>query len=79
MMEVEGAKILFGRSKSLHGIRYTTMLSNGDSKAYNEVCKLQPYRPDCHILKEECVNHMSKRLGTALRNLVQDNIGSNSV
>jgi hypothetical protein len=31
----------------------------------------QPYGPAFTIEKEECVNHVSKRLGTALRNVVE--------
>ena len=73
MMEVEGAKVLFGRSLALHNMQYTTMLSDGDSKAYNEVCQLKPYGDAVEITKEECVNHVAKRMGTALRNLVSDN------
>ncbi|KAL8595529.1 hypothetical protein ACOMHN_000737 [Nucella lapillus] len=54
-------------------MRYTTMLSDGDSKAFTELCKLNPYGPDHPITKEDCINHVAKRVGTALRNLVSDN------
>ena len=69
MMEVEGAKVLWLRSTA-EKLRYTTILSDGDCKTYNKLCK--PYGPDCPIVKEECLNHVSKRLGTALRSLVSD-------
>ncbi|XP_076458821.1 uncharacterized protein LOC143292431 [Babylonia areolata] len=71
MMEVTGAKEIWTRSVEKHKFRYTTMLSDGDCKTYNELVALNPY--DTEISKEECINHVSKRLGTALRNLVSDN------
>ena len=60
MMETEGARILFWRSLKL-GFRYTTMVADGDSKAYDTVQEDQPYGPEYPILKEECINHVSKR------------------
>ncbi|XP_070174264.1 uncharacterized protein [Littorina saxatilis] len=53
-------------------LRYTTLLSDGDSKTFTELNDIKPYGEDIHIDKEECVNHLSKRLGTALRNMVTD-------
>ena len=70
MMEVGGGKVLWFRSKQI-GLRYTTMLSDGDSKLFNELVRLKPYGQQS-ISKEECINHVGKRLGTALRNLVSD-------
>jgi hypothetical protein len=72
MMEVEGAKVLWSRSVAQHNLRYTVMLSDGDCKSHTELCKLHPYGPDVKITKEECINHVAKRVGTALRNLVAD-------
>ena len=71
MMEVGGGKVLWFRNKSL-GLQYTTMLSDGDSKLYNELMALKPYGRDVAIYKEECINHVGKRLGSALRKLVSD-------
>ena len=71
MMEVDGGKLLWFRSNR-YNLRYTPMLSDGDSKLYNELVRLQPYGKDIEIEKEECINYVSKRLGTALRNLVGD-------
>ncbi|KAL8574808.1 hypothetical protein ACOMHN_018862 [Nucella lapillus] len=70
---LEGAKVMWGRSVERNKMRYTTMLSDGDSKAFTELCKLNPYGPDHPITKEDCINHVAKRVGTALRNLVSDN------
>ncbi|CAN8029862.1 unnamed protein product [Ixodes persulcatus] len=73
-MEVEAATVLFGRSLDKHRLRYTTMLSDGDSRAFNnlQADKVYGFVP---IEKEDCVNHVSKRMGTALRNLVQKQKG----
>lgn len=69
-MEVEAALILFQRSLERHGLRYTTMLSDGDSRTF---CAIQDAKVYGYIdvQKEDCINHVQKRMGTALRNLVQ--------
>lgn len=68
-MEVEAGLILFKRSLELYNLRYTTVLSDGDSRTYLALQeeKVYGYIP---IAKEDCVNHVKKRMGTALRNLV---------
>ena len=53
----------------MNKMRYTTMLCDGDSKSYDSV-KAQNVYGDVSITKEECINHVSKRMGTTLRNLV---------
>ena len=65
-VEVDAASRLWS-SSAARGLRYTGFLSDGDSTAYNSVVKLDVY--DVPIVKEECVNHIHKRMGTALRNL----------
>ncbi|XP_058643478.1 uncharacterized protein LOC131547150 [Onychostoma macrolepis] len=67
-MEQESAKRMWGRSISRHQLRYTQMLSDGDSTAFREVVALNPY-PGHEITKLECINHAHKRMGTALRKL----------
>ena len=52
-----------------HKFRYTTLLSNGDSNTYKHLCALNVYGDVTVIVKEECINHMTKRLGTAVRKL----------
>ena len=69
-MEVECAKRLWGRSVEKHKLRYMTMLSDGDSKSYDAVCQARVYGSEKLIQKEDCINHVSKRMGTALRKLV---------
>ena len=69
-MEVECAERLWKRSVEKNKYRYTTMLSDGDSKAYDAVIALRPYGDDVLIFKEDCINHVAKRMGTALRTIV---------
>ncbi|GFT19931.1 uncharacterized protein TNCV_4993571 [Trichonephila clavipes] len=68
---MEAALTLWKRSTSL-GFRYITVLSDGDCKTFNYLCEKKVYGPDIVIKKEECINHVSKRLGTALRSTVKD-------
>ena len=67
--------MLYGsRSIERHTFRYTKILSDGDSKAFNAVTSLNQYGTDIQIQKEDCENHVSKRKGTALRNQGKDKI-----
>ncbi|XP_067944011.1 uncharacterized protein [Watersipora subatra] len=66
-MEMEAAKIIWQRSVA-GPLRYTTMLSDGDSAAYDAVAKLKVYG-DASVRKEECVNHVAKRVTTYLNKL----------
>ena len=66
-MAVEGALTLWKRSQQ-HGMRYTTLLGDGDTKTFLALTRARPYG-DIIVNKEECVNHVAKRLGTGLRNL----------
>ncbi|GFO27428.1 hypothetical protein PoB_005393300 [Plakobranchus ocellatus] len=72
MMEVRIAEVLWGRSIQRYNLRYTTIVSDGDSKSFNRLLELQPYGSNVLITKEDCINHVGKRLGAALRNLVAD-------
>ena len=76
-MEVAGAKVLFARSEDLHKFQYVKMLGDGDAKTHAAVVAMDPY-DGVGIEKVECVNHVSKRMGTALRNLVSEHKGTDS-
>ena len=65
-MEMEAACRLWSPSEVL-GLRYTGFLSDGDSKTFKAVSDLNLFGK--LIVKEECVNHVHKRMGTALRHL----------
>ena len=71
-MEVECALRMWKRSIEKNGMRYTTMLCDGDSKSFDAVTEAKVYGPDVEIEKEDCVSHISKWLGTALRNLASE-------
>ncbi|GBL84018.1 hypothetical protein AVEN_100880-1 [Araneus ventricosus] len=70
-MEVKAAIKSWERSESI-GFRYTSLLSDGDSKAFLELNKRKIYGSQVEIKREEYINHVSKRLGTALRKTVKD-------
>lgn len=65
-MEKEAAVRMWTRSIEKHNMRYSRMLSDGDSIAHKAVIDAKAYG-DTKIEKLECVNHCHKRIGTALR------------
>ena len=68
-MEVEYAKVLWRRSETNFKLRYSIMLSDGDSKSFAAISEENAYGADRKIVKEECINHNSKQMGTALKKL----------
>nr|XP_053657137.1 uncharacterized protein LOC128706159 [Cherax quadricarinatus] len=72
-MESEAAAIIWQRSLDKQ-LRYTTIVSDGDSSTYKTIVDLNdgegPY-PGVNVEKEECINHYSKRLKNRLTNLVK--------
>ena len=71
-MESEGAGRLFGRSLEKHSLRYTELYADGDSKSHSEI---EHAYEDVVVEKKECVGHVQKRVGTALRKLKKGNTG----
>lgn len=69
-METKAAEIMWKRSLD-YKLRYCTMVSDGDSAVFSHLQSLKVYGGDVPITKEECVNHIAKRLGTGLRNVVK--------
>lgn len=68
-MEPEIAVRIWTRSKN-YKMRFTTFVGDGDSSAYNAVCKLNDGKGP--VTKEECINHVSKRMGARLRKLKKE-------
>ncbi|XP_075737571.1 uncharacterized protein LOC142777120 [Rhipicephalus microplus] len=66
-METQAALRIWSRTQS-YNMQFTTFLSDGDSKAYAAVCEAQVYGSKA-VTKEDCTNHVAKRLGAALRKL----------
>ena len=52
-----------------HCLRYKWLISDGDSKTHSLLLKEQPYGADHFVEKMDCVEHVQKHMGTALRNL----------
>ncbi|KAJ4446482.1 hypothetical protein ANN_13178 [Periplaneta americana] len=79
-MEMKAAEILWTRSIRLCNMRYTTLLSDRDAKTHHHLQQLQVYGEGIDIRKEECVNHVAKRvemiprLQNYYRNAIIDNI-----
>ena len=74
-MEARGACRLYGRSLTKHKLRYIPFVGDGDSKSYSDVTKMAPYGPAVFIPKEDCIGHVTKRMGTALRKLTATHKG----
>ena len=64
-METHNAMVLFRRS-TMWGFRYTTYISDGDAKVFNDLRGAMVYGPDIIIEKMECANHLAKRACAAL-------------
>ncbi|KAG0411149.1 hypothetical protein HPB47_011715 [Ixodes persulcatus] len=60
---------LFERSWQRHNLRYTTVLSDGDNHTFLALQEAQVYGYIA-VNKEDCANHVQKRMGTALRTLI---------
>ncbi|XP_068700909.1 uncharacterized protein [Montipora foliosa] len=69
-MESSGAIDIFSRSIEKRKLIYATFVGDGDSSCFGRVkSKMEElYGENYPVVKEECVGHVQKRLGTALRN-----------
>ena len=67
--EVVAAIEIFSRSIKQRQLKYTTFVGDGDSSSFGRVkdAMMEKYGDDYVVQKEECVGHVQKRLGTALR------------
>lgn len=72
-MEAEAAVRMWCRSTD-YQLQYVTLVSDGDASTYKTLCSLNngsgPY--NVQLVKEECINHVSKRMGTRPRKLKKD-------
>lgn len=67
-MEVDAVVEMFRRSETLHQVKYSHYIGDGDSKTFKGITDAKPYE-DLTVLKKECIDHVQKRMGTRLRNL----------
>ena len=73
-MEPHGTLKMFQRSLDFH-LRYRYLISDGDSKSHNLILKSQPYGSSYMVEKKDCIGHIQKRMGAALRELVSRHRG----
>ena len=74
-MEVEAASIMFSRSIELYNLRYIRILCDGDAKTVATLNDSNVYE-DILIIKEDCVNHVSKRLYSGIERLKKSTKGT---
>lgn len=76
-MEGDGALKIFKRSISERNLKYTTFVGDGDSDTYKVVRDgiAKIYGGRYKVIKEECIGHIQKRMGNALRNYKKDGKG----
>ena len=68
-MEKEGAIQIFLQSIEKRNLKYTVFVGDGDTDCFGRVhdeCK-RVHGDSYIVTKEECIGHVQKRLGTALR------------
>ena len=63
-MEPQGMVEMFQRSLEFD------LVSDGDSKTHKLILEKQPYDSSVEVKKKDCVGHIQKRMGSALRELV---------
>ena len=68
-MEKAAAVEMWGRSMEMNQARYVSMTSDGDTNTIEALHECNPY-PGVKVKKDECINHVAKRMGTRLKTLV---------
>ena len=71
-MEADIIAIIFSLSETMHGVRYTHIICDGDSSLLYSYYKktVQSYGRD--VVKIECANHVVKRYLSRLEQLAMD-------
>ncbi|GFU67522.1 uncharacterized protein TNCV_1600041 [Trichonephila clavipes] len=69
-MECRGLLSIFHRSETSRKACYTQYLGDGDSKGFLTIKEVKVYG-DTEVEKLECVDHVQKRMGTRLRNILK--------
>ena len=76
-METQGAIEMFLRSVERNQLQYTDFIGDGDSNCFASVRNaLQGLQHSYDINKEECVGHIQKRMGSALRRYKKNRKGT---
>ena len=71
LMEPSGVVRCFKRSVETLKLRYDNFIADGDSEAFLEVAKADPY-DGFPVKKGECIGHIQKRVGSRLRKLKKE-------
>jgi len=69
---VAAALALWSRSILEWNSRYTTVFADGDAKTFLELQEAEVYGPDIQITKEECINHVAKRMTRGLKKIIDN-------
>lgn len=56
-MEADGLVEGFRKSEELYGVRFTTLIADGDSSTYKRILNARPYK-NLTVQKIECSNHL---------------------
>lgn len=73
-MEVLGVERIWLRSVQDLNLQCTTFIGDGDSKSFTNLVEIKLYGDGVKLIKHECVGHVQKRMGTALRNLKKSGV-----
>lgn len=76
-MEAAAALDMWKRSERHLHLRYTNVISDGDSKTVSKLQESKPYGEGVDITKYECVGHIQKRMGKGLREAKKAVLASN--
>ena len=68
-MEADIAEVLWCWSEEENKLRYMVFVGDGDGSSFGRIAKLKPYGdgPEAAVVKEDCLGHIQKRMGTKLR------------
>ncbi|XP_072400500.1 uncharacterized protein [Diabrotica undecimpunctata] len=61
----------FKQSLETHGLKYTTLVGDGDSSVYSKLLRTKPYGPQTIIQKVECRNHLLRNFSSNLRDILK--------
>ncbi len=70
-MEAHGTVALWQRSLE-YNLRYLSFIGDRDSKSFKGVSEANPYGSEYKVEKSDCVGHVQKRMGSALRKVKKD-------
>ena len=73
-MGPEGTERIFRCSVETHILRYSELYGDGESKSHKQVKDVYS-DVGIEVTKQECIGHVQKRLGTALRKLKKETSG----